>query len=164
MAFPLFLIKTLKMNRRLIKSMVFVMAVGCISIAASIARFIVLMQLLSNELDVEKNSTLAVLWGFIEMNFGILASCLPVFRVYIRGPPKVSRNWTHPFTPKRIRSPLTIGFSTMSSGLSTSKQPGGVKTSSVAREEPLPEEISAGVQPDVERAAHIPEDRPMGEV
>ncbi|KAI5801264.1 hypothetical protein EDC01DRAFT_515900 [Geopyxis carbonaria] len=127
--FSLTLIFTLRMRARFVRSMFFVIFVGCISIAASIARFVSLLRVLKKPLEISNNAEIANVWAHIEFLFGFIASCLPVFRVYLRErSPSARGSSTGKWSARVARG---IGMESWSFGLSTKSSGGNTARRSV---------------------------------
>lgn len=92
---PLFVIQSLGMqSRREYAGIGFVFLIGCLSIAASCARFAVVFQ--SGTFNAQSTMSTAQLeiWTPVEQNAAVIAACLPSMRVLIRGAAKSVRGAT----------------------------------------------------------------------
>lgn len=77
---PLSLLKTLRLRKREFKAVVFICFIGTLAMVAATGRYVMLM--VTKDLGGQKYISHA--WTESEANVGVVASCLPAFRVFLR--------------------------------------------------------------------------------
>ncbi|RPA82739.1 hypothetical protein BJ508DRAFT_325205 [Ascobolus immersus RN42] len=89
---PLFVIQSLGMqSRREYAGIFFVFLIGCLSIAASCARFAVVFESGTFNASSSMSTAQLEIWTPVEQNAAVIAACLPSMRVLIRGAAKSVR-------------------------------------------------------------------------